>query len=55
MSESQSSLTLVNSKMFGVAPFTMGLSRRQLLQFTDIQVKLSILLENVPQLALSSL
>ena len=46
------SLTLVNSKMFGVAMFTMGLSRRQLLQFTDIQVKLSILLENLPQLAL---
>eukprot|EP01083_Nonionella_stella_P025597 70481_1 len=46
------SLTLVNSKMFGVAAFTMGLSRRQLLQFTDIQVKLSIMLENIPQFIL---
>eukprot|EP01083_Nonionella_stella_P025598 70483_1 len=46
------SLTLVNSKMFGVAAFTMGLSRRQLLQFTDIQVKLSIMLENIPQCCL---
>eukprot|EP00484_Ammonia_sp_Unknown_P026195 CAMPEP_0197046992 /NCGR_PEP_ID=MMETSP1384-20130603/22570_1 /TAXON_ID=29189 /ORGANISM="Ammonia sp." /LENGTH=805 /DNA_ID=CAMNT_0042478849 /DNA_START=30 /DNA_END=2447 /DNA_ORIENTATION=- len=45
-------LTLVNSKMFGISLFTMGLSRRQLLQFTDIQVKLSITLENIPQLAL---
>ena len=43
------SIQLVSSKIFGLAIFDCGLSKRELTQFTGIQVTHSVILENVPQ------
>ena len=46
------SLTLANSKLFGLKAFNMGLARKQLLKLQGLQLKLNIILESIPQLLL---
>lgn len=46
------SLTMVNSKLFGLQIFNMSLSKTEILSFQSIKLKYTVLCENLPQFVL---
>eukprot|EP01083_Nonionella_stella_P185829 678739_1 len=50
----QPSIELANSRIFGLEVFSMGLSRYQLIQSSKFKVLLTTMLENIPQILITT-